>query len=211
MTYRDALAALEAAIPSLSAKSQEFANSLLAQAVRNAEMGNAALSQNQWHWVRKLAETKPAATQFPAAAKLDFTAVAAMFATASKAKKFPKIRLQLDDGRAVVLALASAKASRPGTVNVTDGRPFGDNVWYGRVDPTTGAWEASNRADAATMTAVTALLTRFAADPLTMAADYGHATHSCCFCGITLTDPRSKTAGYGPICAGKFGLDWGSK
>lgn len=43
----------------------------------------------------------------------------------------------------------------------------------------------------------------------TMAKEYGDATHNCCFCGLDLTDERSTSAGYGPICAGKYGLPWG--
>jgi hypothetical protein len=42
-----------------------------------------------------------------------------------------------------------------------------------------------------------------------MAKQYGDATHNCCFCGLDLTDERSTSAGYGPICAGKYGLPWG--
>jgi hypothetical protein len=31
----------------------------------------------------------------------------------------------------------------------------------------------------------------------------------CCFCGLELTDAPSLAAGYGPICADKWGLPWG--
>lgn len=41
----------------------------------------------------------------------------------------------------------------------------------------------------------------------------GHATGRCCFCGRDLTDERSAEhkggAGYGPVCAAKYGLPWG--
>jgi hypothetical protein len=205
MTYRDALDALAAAIPTLPAKQQGFAQSLLSQAVARADCGNAALSQNQWHWVRKLGAPQ---TQTATANVGDFGAVIAMFATAAQTKKFPKITLALADGRAVVLKVAGAQSAQPGTVTVTDGRPFGSNVFYGRVAPS-GDWQVSRTIDTETATSVTALLTRFAAEPLAVAAAHGHETHRCCFCNITLTDPRSKTAGYGPICAGKFGLAWG--
>ena len=43
-----------------------------------------------------------------------------------------------------------------------------------------------------------------------MAKKYGDATHNCCFCGLDLTDERSTSAGYGPICAGKYHLPWGT-
>ena len=44
------------------------------------------------------------------------------------------------------------------------------------------------------------------------AADLGHASHHCAFCGLELTDDgegRSVEVGYGPICAKKYGLPWG--
>lgn len=46
------------------------------------------------------------------------------------------------------------------------------------------------------------------------AAAFGHAEHHCCFCGIELTDEgegRSVEVGYGPHCARKNGLPWGTK
>jgi len=36
-----------------------------------------------------------------------------------------------------------------------------------------------------------------------IAATWGHAWGLCCFCGATLTDPRSAELGYGPVCAKK--------
>lgn len=45
--------------------------------------------------------------------------------------------------------------------------------------------------------------------PLAMAVKFGKQMGRCCFCGIELTTPESVTAGYGPICADKWGLPWG--
>ena len=209
MTYRDALHALAMAVPNLSPRDASFAQSLLNQAHESKIHGGAPLSLKQWRWVRTLADR--AATPAPApATKLDFSAVTEMFAAAgAKSKRLPKIRLQLPDGRPVVLKPAGSGATRPGTVNVTDGKAFGNNVWYGRVDPVSGAWEPSSKVDPETTASVTALLTAFAAEPLMVAKAYGEETHNCCFCGIELTDERSKTAGYGPVCAEKYNLAWG--
>lgn len=41
------------------------------------------------------------------------------------------------------------------------------------------------------------------------AARFGAVTGSCIFCMRTLTDERSITVGYGPICADHNGLPWG--
>lgn len=42
------------------------------------------------------------------------------------------------------------------------------------------------------------------------AAEFGHHYHRCCNCGKDLTDPRSTTAGYGPVCAANNGWEWGT-
>jgi len=108
-----------------------------------------------------------------------------------------------------VLSVAGPAARLPGTVNLTDGKPYGQNTWFGRVDPATGAWEPSSKVDAQTTTAITALLANFAKDPAKVASLYGKLTGNCCFCSRDLTDQRSVSVGYGPICAGHYGLPWG--
>lgn len=47
-----------------------------------------------------------------------------------------------------------------------------------------------------------------AKDPLTAIIEYGHATGSCSFCRRDLTDIRSVSVGYGPICAKRYSLPW---
>lgn len=49
-------------------------------------------------------------------------------------------------------------------------------------------------------------LAKLAANPTEYAATYGHQTGKCCFCNIALNDPRSLSAGYGPVCAENYGL-----
>lgn len=41
------------------------------------------------------------------------------------------------------------------------------------------------------------------------AAKFGRLTGSCVFCSRRLTDERSATVGYGPVCAERVGLPWG--
>lgn len=41
------------------------------------------------------------------------------------------------------------------------------------------------------------------------AAAFGEMTGHCCFCNTAIDTPESVAVGYGPICAGKFGLPWG--
>ena len=88
----------------------------------------------------------------------------------------------------------------------TDGRPYGSNTWYGRIDET-GAWMRSRHAD----DEISSLLGRLASDPAGTAAEYGKLTGHCCFCRRHLEDERSTEVGYGPVCAGNYDLPWGEK
>ncbi len=119
--------------------------------------------------------------------------------------KNPSITFELS-GRTVELSLAGARAKRPGTINVTDGGPYGSNVWYGRINHS-GAFEPSRSADAP----IVEILTSFNADPAKYAAEYGRKTGRCCFCNLLLTDGRSTSVGYGPTCAKHYGMPWGVK
>ena len=92
-----------------------------------------------------------------------------------------------------------------GALSVTDGGPYGENVYYGRVE-TDGGYQASRSAD----DGITAVLRKFSANPVSVAAAYGRLTGNCCFCRKTLTDQRSTSVGYGPVCAVHYGLPWGS-
>jgi hypothetical protein len=47
-------------------------------------------------------------------------------------------------------------------------------------------------------------------DPIEFGKLYGQKYSFCCFCGTEIVTKESLTAGYGPICAEKWGLPWGS-
>ena len=127
-----------------------------------------------------------------------FPNILAMLARARDAgKKFPKIKLDVD-GKPIVLAL-----SRAGKVNVTDGLPYGENVWFGAIQPT-GLFHAGREANG-----VLATLHALEADPVAVATQHGVATGNCCFCARELTTRESRSVGYGPVCSEKFGLPWG--
>lgn len=126
----------------------------------------------------------------------------------------PRIRLRthinangldpLENGIPVVLSLAGNRARVPGSVNITDGKPFGDNRWFGRIMP-----DGSYTPTYHTPDAVVDVLKAFAEDPALIGAITGQYTGRCAFCGRELTTKESVGAGYGPVCAAKFGLPWG--
>ena len=200
---------LSANLALLEPSQRPFAKSLCDQANKKAH-----LSEKQMFWVAKFASkiellqsgvpdfTKPDPVQVQS-----FAAVIAFFAKAATKLKYPKITLQLDDNSPLQLSLAGPSSKHPATVNLTDGGPFGVNKWYGRVS-TDGTWNPSDSAEAH-VEEIASLLVLLADNPARLAADHGHLTGNCCFCHTKLTDEKSTSAGYGPVCAKNWGLVWG--
>ncbi len=120
--------------------------------------------------------------------------------------KHPKIRLESDRGQYLVLARCGENSRYAGQVQITDGGPFGQSRYFGRID---AAGALTNGRDMNEDVAAT--LRNLAANPAEMASIYGRRTGACCFCGRPLEDARSIAVGYGPVCAEKFGLEWGSE
>ena len=105
-----------------------------------------------------------------------------------------------------MLKVAGSTSKAPGTVNLTDGKPFGANTWYGRVTPA-GVWEPSEKGKAI-KDDLTSILTKLAQNPARVAKEHGKLTGKCCFCHSTLTAGKSTDVGYGPVCAKRFELPW---
>lgn len=191
----------------LPEKDQAFAKSLCSKVIKYK-----GGSPKQEFWVEKLAAkiAKPegdAVEKAPEPIKVaQFGGVYALFKAAKQHLKFPKINLQLADGSPVQLYLSGPKSKKPNVVNVTNGAKYGwsNNVWYGRVLED-GMMETGKIAPA-NFEEVKLLLKKLAAQPAQVAAEYGKLTGKCCFCNKTLSDEKSTAAGYGPVCAKKFGL-----
>jgi hypothetical protein len=201
MTDKDAIALLRG-------NPSDFAQSLCSQFDRHGR-----LSDKQWHWVIKLAgeaevraarATEPVAT----AEKLgNFADMVKLFSVASdNGLKFPKVQLEADADQPVVLARCGNGSKYPGAIRVTNGAGYNspDNQYYGMINQQ-GSWLPGRDANPA----VVNILRAFAADPAGVAAAYGIRTGNCCFCRRELSDERSTSVGYGPICADKYGLAWG--
>lgn len=112
-------------------------------------------------------------------------------------KRLPKIEIS-HNGNPVVF-----KITKAGKVNVTDGGPYGNNVWYGAIQAN-GEFRVG-RETARVIDAIVAL----ESDPERVASQHGVATGVCCFCSRELSTKESRSVGYGPVCADKFGLPWG--
>jgi hypothetical protein len=186
-------AALKALLPQLPAKDHEFAQSLIDSC---AQYGS--LTQGRLDWVEKLidrAKNPPAAPM-----AINVAGVRALFDQAAQALKWPKIRLEGDDGTPVVISIAGPKSKYSGQLMVTDGGQYPNNRWFGRVEGT--EFHASRD----TSPAVRALLSGLSDDPEAVIGGYGRLTGGCALCGRALDDPESIDRGVGPVCARKWGL-----
>jgi len=124
-------------------------------------------------------------------------------AKANGSAKWPKIHFELGANQ-LQLSIAGVSSVSPGAVNITDGRPYGQNTWYGRIHPDGSLSPSSHMSDD-----IIKFLKSFAANPARIAAEYGHVSGACCFCNTKITTDESVTVGYGPVCAKNFGLPWG--
>jgi hypothetical protein len=197
----------------LSGRDLSFANSLIEQF--NAR---GSLSEKQLYWVRELTkraqavaataapQQAPAAKAYAPQPATTFPRIVELFA---KAGRRAAIVFHTEAGAEFRLSVAGERSQQPGSINVTDAASgFDDRIWYGRI-ATSGGWQPSRKVPALLQAEVEAALSFFNTDPAAAAASYGHATNSCCFCRRELTDERSVSVGYGPVCAGNFGLPWG--
>jgi len=161
------------------------------------------LSEKQRVWLHILADeiAEPEKQRDnPSIPVVHLHALAGMFAQALDAgAKRVVIRTNGADGLVVL------RLNKKRRINVTSAGCYGQNTFYGSIGVDDGQFRPSGNLTQATVDA----LAKFEANPAGIAAEYGRLTGECCFCGLTLTDARSVTVGYGPICANKFGLPWG--
>lgn len=113
----------------------------------------------------------------------------------------PKIHLVMEDGEPLVLSLHKSQDK----ITLTDGEAYPLNAWYGYVVEG-GNLILSKHIDPERKAKVLKVMMAYKADPVGTVASYGHQTGRCSFCHKTLTDPQSVAAGYGPVCAKKYGL-----
>jgi Family of unknown function (DUF6011) len=127
-----------------------------------------------------------------------FAKITEMFDKAAEQLKRPRVVFASDAGEFLVRR-AGDESRNPGHLYVILGGEYA-----GKIDPK-GRFFAARECPAGVVQSLTA----FNENPQKAATAYGQETGNCCFCARELTDPRSVTVGYGPICAGHFGLPWG--
>lgn len=132
------------------------------------------------------------------------------FALAAQSIKYPKATLSDIPGVGTLkLARAGERSRTPGAIQLTDGKPYGQNRWYGRIN-TDGSLALSHYGERI-KDELRDVLDELADDLPGYAAKRGRDTGSCVFCSSPLEDERSLHVGYGPVCAKNYGLPWGAK
>jgi len=172
----------------------EFPQSLVAQFDRRG-----FLSDKQWYWVEKLT-SENAESEKPG----DYLRIVELLQRAQQHLKYPKLWLDSKATGALRLHLAGPRSRHHGQVQITDGAPYGENIYYGRISKA-----GQLKASASVTPEIREVLIALAGDPVGMTATHGKATGNCCFCSKALSDARSLEAGYGPTCARNWQLPWG--
>lgn len=188
-TFLAKIDTLVANFSNLDPGSQAIANDLLNEFEARMMTERGDLSPKQKALLASLADRS---------ARIELPSFAPIIGMLEKAGGNTKIRLSLD-GKPVQLALAT-KGSRPGTVVVTDGRPFANNTFHGRIDRD-GKFDSRTE-----VTGLVKLLAKLATKPLETVGEYGHLTGSCSLCGRPLTNKKSVDMGVGPVCLHRFGF-----
>lgn len=192
------VANLTLALPKLSTNDQSFAQSLLRSAA-----GRFGPSPKQAHWMQVLADRANAPAPAPAAT-VSVAGIITLLRGAAEHLKYPKVRLTTESGQRVVLSIAGERSKYCGDVLVTDGGPFENRTYFGRITQSGEVLGSRSLTDE-----VTSLLVAFAADPAGVGALIGRRYGHCCFCARELETRESLHVGYGPVCADKYGLPWG--
>jgi hypothetical protein len=165
------------------------------------------LTEQQWHWVFKLAgEIKD---EKPVPVKVgQIDGIIELFNKAAQHLNHPVVVLGFHKKTAygtswveMRLKRAATSSANPGAIYVyiADG-------YVGKITPG-GDWLPN--AAGHTYPEMLPVLVEFAADPAGVATKFGKLTGKCCFCNSKLTDPKSTDVGYGPVCAKHYGLPHG--
>lgn len=189
----------------LPERDRQFAWSLCHQFFKKGDLSN-----KQQVWLYRLADKAHGIPDFtqPYPEKVQVGALSgliAMFEKAGQKLKYPTITLQLDNGQEVRLSRAGANSKNPGFIYVKS-----KYAYWGKVSPD-GQFMPITGLDPDVKDKVSALLRDLSRHPAEAAAKHGSLTGYCCFCASLLTDEKSVSVGYGPVCAKNWGLPWGNK
>jgi hypothetical protein len=143
---------------------------------------------------------------------VDGTELLNRFNMASEKLKFPKIHYWMEDGRELTFYRTGLRSKNPGSIGVVIPEGWKSQLYLGlilnkKTDPNHGKllWARDAWGKAELQQLIKRIVDSF---PQELAIN-GKKKGSCCFCGLSLENKNSLAVGYGPICAGNYGLPWG--
>lgn len=115
------------------------------------------------------------------------------------------VLLDEDGEKAGGKVVFKCNAKTPEMIEVTNSRKKArwEKV-YGLIDSNAGTFTYNGLCP----DVVVHFVRKVAEDPEAAAVENGLLTGNCCFCAAGLTDHRSTSVGYGPICAQRYALPW---
>lgn len=155
-------------------------------------------SKAQAFWIHKLAMPLPPLVAQESSAQVEVSRIVQMFDSASSHLKRPKIILG-----DVKFYIAGPRSRYEGQIMIVS-KEYG-GAYYGRIDNEGKLYDGRDMDDE-----LRDKIISLAENPEAVASENGKLTGNCCFCGRKLTDPRSVSVGYGPVCAERYGLEWGT-
>jgi hypothetical protein len=193
---------LKELLHNLAEKDRGFAESLVSQG------SSKWLSSKQMYWAEELLR-RALGIAPPPAEKVDvggkFSTIVRLFEKAkTSGLKWPKLYMKTEDGYPVCLTMGGPKSKYAEEILVTNGGPFGSNIWYGHITKE-GQWTLPMQKPDGEESVVK-LLRMLANDPSETAFKQGVFTGKCMFCNTPLTAENSTAVGFGPVCAEKWGL-----
>lgn len=167
--------------------------------------GQAKGALNVW-----LANSRRALAAARPTTPVNLAPIVAFLDRAATTLKWPKFHF-VAAGESYVLR-RNAHGLRVGAVNIVSEEKYWDDRagtyrprWFGRIDP-----DGTLVRGGQLTLAMEAALVEIATDPVAAATSYAKFSGACSFCGKELTDARSLSVAYGPVCAKKYGLPWGA-
>lgn len=139
----------------------------------------------------------------------DLAATFLMLRMAGEHLERPKMQFRVDDSEHDLAFIFNKEINQPAWVTNAYSRQSYQHFTYGKLLPT-GEFKVRNGASRRPeWPAVLEFVNLLARDPLQAARMSAARVGRCSFCWKELTDPESKSHGYGPVCAKHFQLPWG--
>jgi hypothetical protein len=186
---------------------QQVTTSLTLSELANQFAQHANEKHWAWFWIAKLVNESQNGSNQQRKDMIAFLSDSFLYAIGMGLKR-PMIRMQVNNRRyKIYLSKRGTLCFKSGKVMPGTSDPVGDEEYVGCLF--NGKFLPNKARDVLTEEQV--VLDNLSIDPVGFLFKTSKDMDRCCYCNLPLEDKRSKDVGYGPICAGRWGLPWGEK